>query len=183
MNRVDDRTRHIREHLVAVILGRNVVVVDVVRAAAKAMQQAVIGAGVNHIRAGLRATGFECRVALPGVFGEARACADLVCKARSIRRRGRPNPSRARIDDIAQHAGARAKQADAECSLFVAAVAAQEVQSICIVRSRIAGIQGGLLTGRTRSEAGKLERDALRAVPAQNGPGCRTLGGHAGGLR
>ena len=176
LDAVDDVTGHVRHDLVAVVGGGLIRGRRAEVARAKGVQHAVVRARVDHVGARLVAgSRCEARKGLSRVLRHRIAAGvELVGPNIGIRGFRRPHPGGARIDDVAEHAGAGAERADrgrarGRC-LLIAAIAAQVVEARIVERrrrgiDRISPVELGLLR---RSQAGPLEGDARRAVPRQD---------------
>ena len=176
-----DMPRHEGQYFRAVVIRFDVVVAAVVVARPEAVQEAVVGAGVYHVGAGLEAAARarrEHRVlgGAAGVLSQRIARGmQSVGPGRRIGRRRRPDPGRAGIDDVAEHAGAVAEHAvesgGGGGGLFIAAITAQVVEPRIGERRRRRGnsitrVQRSLFG---RCEIGPLERNSGRTIPAHHG--------------
>ena len=179
VNRLHDGARHVRQHFQAVVAGGDEVAVRIVGAGAEPVQQPVVPADIHHVHAGLRGgnvlgVGLRAETRL-GIGGRG---IQPVAPGPRIGRHRRTHPGRARVDDVAQYVRARAVQAGAGGVDFVAAVAAQVVQTVGAVGRGIPRIDGRLLaTAGTGGQVAPLERNPRTAVPRQDDPARRSLGG------
>src|SRR5205814_1936430 len=172
VNRLYDRARHVRQHFQAVVAGGDEVAVRIVGAGAEPVQQPVVPADIHHVHAGLRGGNVlgvglraETRLRIGGRGIQA------VAPGPRIGRHRRTHPDRARVDDVAQYVRARAEQTGAGGVDFVAALAAQVVQTIGAVGRGVPRIDGRLLaTARTGGQVAPLERNPRTAVPRQDDP-------------
>ena len=181
--------RHVGQQFLAVVqgadearaaAGADVYAAGIVVSGAESVQEAVIRAHVHHVDA-RHLLGLVGCVGLPRILRH-RAAIQLVGPGARIQHDGRTHPGGARVDDVAEHAGAvavarRGQRAGARSGLLVGAIAAQVVQAIG-GRAAVAGVERRFLAG---GQIGPFEGNGRRTAPGQHGAAAGCLGRHRSG--
>src|SRR3569833_136850 len=160
---------HVGQHFSAIIVRCLIVTVTVILPGTETMQQAIVGTCIYDMGT-CRLGGYESIIRLRGsrVLRIGRGGIELIAPSGGKGGARRPNPDRAGIDDIRKNT--RSLAHGRCCSAFVAAVATQIIQANRTLT--VPAVQRGLL--RT-AQTGPLERNALTAIPTQDGAAGWTL--------